>query len=88
MHCPWTGCANADAQFTGKLRVTAGHKSSTLFVTNQDESDLVLAPTDRVQNMRDLVSRKPENHGHSPLHELLRQKIGGRLTSFCGRIVK
>src|SRR5580658_959616 len=87
MHCSRTRRADADAQLTGILSVTAGHKSGTLFVMNQDELDLPFPSANRIQNVSDLVSRKTEDNGHSPFHKLVGQKICGCLRKICRRVL-
>jgi len=88
MDCPGTRRADADTQLARKFSVPAGHESGTLFVANQDESDLVLATPQCVQDPRVLISREPENHRHTPFHELLYKKIGSRRTTIGGGILR
>ena len=69
-------CREADSKSARVLRVAARHERRRLFVTDLNESDLVLAFAQRLHDSVDSVARKAKNDGHPPFDETVDQALG------------
>jgi hypothetical protein len=80
-----SGCCQTNAEFAGKLRVTARHKCGSFLMSHLNETDLVLGFSERFNEAVDSIAGKAEDRVDAPIHERFYNHISRCFRHSCSR---